>query len=89
MGLFDSLKKQERNHAEAFTFPALPSDLTELKALPEASLDSSYKTAALVIAALCNYEKDEAGTYEMLDYLKGPDTLSNYETQFIRERLID
>ena len=75
------------NHSETFTFASLPTNLDELKALPEAAMDSPYKTAALTIAALCRFAEDEAGTHEMLDYLKGPDSLSNSEKQFLRDRL--
>lgn len=39
MGLFDSLKKQGQSKSETFTFAALPTGLSELRALPEASLD--------------------------------------------------
>lgn len=75
------------NPSETFTFTALPTTLEELRALPEASLDSPYKTAAMALVALCRYEADEATAWEMLDFLKGPETLSNMEKQFIRERL--
>ena len=87
MSLLDSLKKQEENRAETFTFAALPANLTALKALPEASLDSPYKTAALTVAALCRFEQDEAAVHEMLDFLKGPEDLSTFEKQFLRDRL--
>jgi len=87
MGLFDSLKKQEQNKSETFTLAALPRTLGELQALPEASLDSPYKTAALALAALCCYAQDASAVHEMLDFLKGPDTLSNLEKQFLRDRL--
>ncbi len=87
MGMFDSLKKQEQNQSASFVFTALPADLTELKALPEATLDSPYKTAALAVAALCRFEQDESAVHEMLNYLKGPEPLSNLEKQFLRDRL--
>ncbi len=90
MGIFDSLKKQAPDTGtETFTFNALPGSLAELRALPEASLDSPYKTAALAIAALCSFGKDEAAVHEMLDYLKGPEELSGLEKQFLRDRLTD
>ncbi|MBQ5950773.1 MAG: hypothetical protein IJL66_01295 [Lachnospiraceae bacterium] len=73
--------------SETFTFPALPADLAQLKALPEASLDSPYKTAALTVAALCRFEEDEDAVHEMLNFLKGPEDLSNMEKQFLRDRL--
>lgn len=75
------------NPSETFIFSALPATLEELRALPEASLDSPYKTAALALVALCRYEADEATAWEMLDFLKGPENLSNMEKQFLRERL--
>ena len=75
------------NKTEIFTFNSLPANLDELKNLPECSLDSAYKTTALVIAVLCNYEKDPEKTIEMLDFLKGPENVSEYEKQFIKERL--
>jgi len=87
MSLFDSLKKPARGRAETFTFSALPMNLAELRALPEASLDSPYKTAALAVAALCRFQEDEAASHEMLDFLKGPDPLSALEKQFLRDRL--
>ena len=87
MGLFDPMKKQEQNEAETFTLAALPENLRELCALPEAALDSPYKTAALAVATLCRFDADEAAVHEMLDFLKGPEELSNLEKQFLRDRL--
>ncbi len=78
-----------RNHSETFSFPSLPANVSQLKALPEASLDSAFKTVALTIAALCRYEQSPDEAFEMLDFLKGPENLSTYEKQFIGERLKD
>lgn len=78
-----------KNRSERFTFNSLPTSVAELQALPEASLDSAFKTAALTVAVLCNFEKNEAVTFEMLDFLKGPENVSNQEKQFIKERLKD
>ena len=69
MSIFDKLKttaQQAVNTAaqsvgtkrETFTFAALPESLAELQALPEASLDTPYKTAALTVLALCAYAAD-------------------------------
>ncbi len=76
-----------RNHSETFTFASLPTNVAELKALPEASLDSAFKTTALTLAALCNYEHDPDTTIEMLNFLKGPAEVSGFEKQFIKEHL--
>lgn len=75
------------NRTESFTFTALPNDLAELKAIPEASLDTPFKTVALTIAVLCAYEKNPEGCIEMLNFLKGPAEVSTYEKGFIKERL--
>ncbi len=75
------------NRTETFTFTALPTNVAELQALPEASLDSAFKTTALTLAALCNYEHNPDTTIEMLDFLKGPGEVSGFEKQFIKEHL--
>ena len=75
------------NHSETFTFSVLPANVDQLKLLPEASLDSAFKTTALTLLALCRYEQDQAAAFEMLDFLKGPESVSTYEKQFIGERL--
>lgn len=76
-----------KNRSETFTFSALPTNVNELRTLPEASLDSAFKTTALTILALCRYEADPSAALEMLDFLKGPAEVSTYEKQFIEERL--
>ena len=76
-----------KNHVESFTFFVLPNNVAELQALPEASLDSPFKTTALTIAVLCAYEKNPDSCIEMLNFLKGPAEVSTYEKGFIKERL--
>lgn len=76
-----------RNRSESFTFAVLPTNVAELQALPEASLDSAFKTAALTIVALCHYEQNPDEAMAMLNFLRGPTEVSTYEKQFIRERL--
>ena len=75
------------NRSEYFVFASLPSNLAELRELPEASLDSPFKAAALTVAALCRYGESPDDAFEMLDFLKGPESVSNFEKQFIKERL--
>lgn len=76
-----------KNRSETFTFSALAGSLDEMKKLPEAALDSAFKTTALTILALCAYETDPAAALEMLNFLKGPEQVSTYEKQFFAERL--
>lgn len=78
---------KRRNHSETFKFTSLPTNLSEMQALAEASLDSAFKTTALTILALCRYEDNPDEAIEMLNFLKGPAEVSTYEKQFIRERL--
>ena len=76
-----------KNYTETFTFESLPKCVAELQALPEASLDSAFKTTALTLAALCNYEHNPEATIEMLNFLKGLGEVSGFEKQFIKEHL--
>lgn len=76
-----------QNRSESFTFSRLPQTVEQLQSLPEASLDSAFKTAALVMAVLCHYEQNPEACFEMLNFLKGPEQVSGYERQFIGERL--
>mgnify|MGYP004538344045 FL=1 len=76
-----------KNRTEKFSFTSIPQSLTELQALPEARLDTPFKTAALTVLALCLYKENSDIVLEMLDFLKGPEQVSPYEKQFYKERL--
>lgn len=71
------------------SFDRIPATLDELKALPEASLKEPEFGAALFVAAMMNYKDDPAAAISMLEFLKGPAGVSEYEKQFIRDRLSD
>ena len=73
---------------KTFTFAKLPQNVAELQAMPEAQLKDPYVTAALTAAVLCHYEKNVDETIDMLNCLKGPQPLSTYEKQFLRDRLV-
>ena len=99
MSIFDSLLNNNQTPSGAagkaetgsftFTFDALPESLDVLRTLPEATLDTPYKTAALAVCALCAYAAAPAIGREMLDFLKGPAPLSNYEISFLNDRFRD
>lgn len=72
---------------QIFVFNKLPETVDELKASEFIAMDTPFKTTALAMAVLCNFEKNRDETYEMLDVLRGPDPLSPYDRQFINERL--
>ena len=73
--------------SKTFTFNSLPKNVQELQRLPEAKLDSPYATTALTLLALTRYEESPEDCIEMLNFLKGPEDVSTYEKQFIRDRL--
>ena len=104
MSIFDKLKKGAadavKNAAketasafgkkeETFTFAALPESLAQMQALPEASLDSPFKTAALTVCALCAYAADKEIGAEMLNWLRGPRPLGNHDISFLNDRFRD
>jgi len=70
-----------------FTFPALPRSAAELAALPEAALADPAAAAALTAAALARYGDSPEDAVGMLDALKGPQPLTPFEKQFLRDRL--
>ena len=96
MSIFDKLKNNYTkpvkaaapagNRTETFVFDNLPETLSQLQGLPEAALASPFQTAALTVCALCAYGADpEIGT-AMLNWLKGPRPLTNYELSFLKDR---
>lgn len=100
MGIFDKLKNSAidsvmsaansiGNKAETFTFAALPESLAELRALPEAALDSPFQTAALTVLALCAYAADRNIGLEMLNWLRGPRPLNGQDISFLNDRFRD
>ncbi len=103
MSIFDALKRgagdvlksaaQEVStmamKKETFVFAALPENLAQMQALPEAALDDPYKTAALTVCAVCAYAADKNVGIEMLNWLRGPRPLGNTEIAFLDDRFRD
>ena len=100
MSIFDKLKNTAQqavttnvqtacSKRETFTFATLPESLAELQALPEASLDTPFKTAALTVLALCAYAADKNIGTEMLNWLRGPRPLNGQEISFLNDRFRD
>ena len=96
MSIFDKIRKDTanaenvhqhtENQSKTFSFDALPESLAQLQALPEAELSDPFQTAALTVCALCVYGADRQAGTEMLNWLKGPRPLSNYEISFLNDR---
>lgn len=70
-----------------FCFSALPQTAEELRTMPEFALSDPFMAAALTVAVLCRYEADPSAAVSMLNELRGPRPLSNYEIQFLQDRL--
>ena len=97
MGLLDNIKKavnevsnnsSSSNKSVDIVFPDIGT-LEEFKALPQAALSTPFDTAAMTVLALCFYPQDKNLSIEMLNYLKGPNSLSEYEKSFIADRFRD
>lgn len=87
MSIFEQLQKPAANAGiRSFTFSALPESLAQMQALPEAELQDPFQAAALTVCALCVYGADRQAGTEMLNWLKGPRPLSNYEISFLNDR---
>jgi hypothetical protein len=72
-----------------FTFGALPESLVQMQSLPEAALTDPFQTAALTVCALCVYAADKSIGIEMLNWLRGPRPLGNFEISFLDDRFRD
>ena len=83
------LTRKIGSKTETLKFEKIPASLEELKAFPEADLKSPFKTAALTVLALMNYENNNKACLEMLEFLNGPENLSTVNQQFLEERLTD
>ena len=100
MGLFDSIKKDiagavgnvvngASNKTEAIVFNSLPETFDQFTSLPQAAMATPFDTAAMTVLALCFYPQDAALSLQMVDFLRGPRPLSDYEKSFIKDRFRD
>ncbi len=74
-------------NCQTFIFATLPTCVAELTALPEAALNSPFCTAALTVVAMHAYTLNTQQGIDMINVLKGPQPLSVYDKQFLRDRL--
>lgn len=92
MSIFDNLKKSsatEKKNQQTFVFSSLPESLAQMRALPEAALSDPFQTAALTVCALCVYAADKNIGTEMLNWLRGPRSLSPFDISFLNDRFRD
>lgn len=97
MSIFDKMRQvtgemmegadnSQGNKKESFTFTALPENLSQMQALPEARLETPFQTAALTVCALCVYAVEKQAGLEMLNWLRGPRPLNGQEISFLIDR---
>lgn len=72
--------------SKSFTFNSLPKNLAELQALPEAALTDAFAVAALTVLAYSRYEESVEDALAMIDFLNGPNEVTAYDKQFIKDR---
>lgn len=90
--LGDNIKsavKNAANKAVDIAFANVPSSYEEFASLPEAEMDTPFKTAAMTVLALCVYPNDRELSIKMLNFLRGPRPLSGMDINFIRDRFMD
>jgi len=97
MNIFDKLKQSPSKattqladgEKHTFVFSILPEDLMQMQSLPEAVLENPFQTAALTVCALCVYSGHPQMGQKMLNWLKGPRPLTNYDISFLNDRFRD
>ncbi len=99
MGFFDKLKQDLAKNAmdlgkqkmelgtKEIVLDNIPMSLDDLILANSEDFKDPYKIVALSIAVLCLYPVNKELCLAMVNYLKGPKPLSNYEMQFMRDRL--
>lgn len=71
------------------TIQSVPTTFEEFSALPQNDLSKPENTCALFLIALELYIKDKDAGIAAVNVLRGPRSLSNYDIQFLRDRLRD
>ena len=69
------------------TVSSVPTTSEEFSALPQNDLSKPENTCTMFLLALALYLKDSNAGIAALNTLRGPRPLSNYDIQFLRDRL--
>ena len=69
------------------TVSSVPTTSEEFSALPQNDLSKPENTCVMFLLALALYLKDSDAGVAALNTLRGPRPLSNYDIQFLRDRL--
>ena len=69
------------------TIASIPATAAEFAAMPQMDLSKPENTCAMFLLALHIYTKDPNEGVAAVNLLRGPRPLSNYDVQFLRDRL--
>ena len=75
------------NKSVSVTFNSMPATLAEFTALPQAALTTPFDTAAMTAAALFVYANNKDVAVAMLNYLRGPNTMTPRDVSFLADRM--
>ena len=84
-----TMETQEGDEYMSVTLDKLPESAAEISALAAGALGNAEHTCALFLGALNLYTNDRDAGIEAVNLLRGPRPLSNYDIQFLRDRLRD
>ena len=100
MSIFDKIRNQPQENGAIpaadtagssrsvpVTFSVIPETLDEFTSLPQALLQTPFDTAALFIVALCVYPLSKEESAAMINYLRGPNPMSQRDLLFLRDRM--
>lgn len=73
--------------AKTITFNRFPLNVNDTRMMFEQIKKDPFYVAALSVAVFCHYKQNRDETFNMIDVLKGPQPLSNFDKQFLRDRL--
>ncbi len=79
----------ENDGEVTFVFSRLPVSVEDISTLSTENMQIPAFAAAMYVAAMCSYENDIDASFEMWDYLNGPEDISSYDESFIKDRLTD
>ena len=72
---------------KSIEFDSLPVTLDQFTALPQAELQSPYETAAMFVVALNLYTQNKDEAIAMMNFLKGPDPLTQRELGLFKTQM--
>ena len=89
MAFTDQRNNQGGRGKQSVEFSALPLTLDQFMALPQAEMQSPYETVAMLVVALNLYTQNKDESLAMMNFLKGPEPLSQHDISLIKMQMTD